>query len=128
MTGLQGIPDLREVSMPAAKILPTVQAWQATGAAPDRQRALLKKSWPRLSKALGLLVDGESGEWAEFEANSTIVALNEVKNGLVARVTDLLSDVSDLYHDGAIPEEIFRDLNDKLVNLLPEGFDSDGRG
>ena len=86
----EAIPDLREVSMPAAKITPLVAAWTATGSAADRQKSILHKAWPRLFNAIKLLVEGQSEDWAEFEANRAIVAINTIRGEVLDDVQAII--------------------------------------
>jgi len=93
MHELQNLPDLREVSMPIAKIRPLVLAWSSPGTSQshhDRAKSALKRSWPRLYGALVLLIDGDAEEWAHLEANRTIVAMDEISKGITHRVSEAL--------------------------------------
>ena len=120
------IPDLREVTVPVAKIQPVVKAWTEKGPAADRQKSLLNKSWPRLHKALVLMVDGDIEEWAEMEANHVLVVLNEVSEKLTQRVEDILTSLDAMNAGGHITYDQYTYLHNEVSALLPPKRDADG--
>ena len=123
------IPDLREVTVPVAKIQPVVEAWTKKGTSPayhDRMKSRLKREWPRLHKALTLMVDGDVDEWAAMEANHVLVVLNEVSDQLTARVGEILDDLNVMQAGGHISSVQYTFLYNKVAALLPPVRDEDG--
>jgi len=123
------IPDLREVTIPVAKVQPVVQAWTKKGPSPayhDRVKSRLKREWPRLHKALTLMVDGDVDEWAAMEANHVLVVLNEVSDKLTERVDEILSDLLTMRLGGHISQDHYTFLFNKVAALLPPVRDEDG--